>query len=118
MARFRAISLVSITLTIAAVAMWGLAIGWTAARTSLTALPLDRSGAIAVTGLAGLCWALLAVLAWVVRPLRAAERDRAALIRTLAALAPASAATRRPTRPHDPQLPHRAPWQASSPPRR
>jgi hypothetical protein len=90
----------SISFTAVAVILWGLAIAWAAECLTPAAAPLDRSAAVAVTVLAGLGWALVAVLRWAVKELRAAERDRAALIRTLAAVAPASAATLRPTRPH------------------
>lgn len=111
MAQFRPILIAviaSVSFTAVAVVLWGLAIAWAAERLAPAAAPLDRAGAVAVTVLAGLGWAVAAVLRWAVRELRAAERelraaerDRSALIRTLAALAPAPSAALRPTRPHD-----------------
>lgn len=111
MAQFRPILIAliaSISFTAVAVVLWGLAIAWAAECLSPAAAPLDRSGAVAVTVLAGLGWTVAAVLRWAVKELRAAERDRSALIRTLAAVAPAPSATLRPTRPHG-QPGHRAP---------
>lgn len=104
MAQFRPILIAliaSISFTAVAVVLWGLAIAWAAERLTPAAAPLDRSAAVAFTVLAGLGWAVAAVLRWAVKELRAAERDRSALIRTLAALAPAPSAALRPTRPHD-----------------
>ena len=60
MPRFRLCLLVTaISLSGATGVMWGLAVSWTESSTDAREMPLVRSGAIAVTALAGMCW-----LAW------------------------------------------------------
>lgn len=76
MKQFRSILIASISFSVIAVFMWGLAIGWSATHECATAMPLDRAGAVAASVLAGVWWALLLLLR--------AERDRVILLRTLA----------------------------------
>lgn len=104
MRQFRSITITSISFTAIAAVMWVLAIAWGAAHVYMTALPLDRSGAIAATGLAGIWWGVLMLLR--------ADRDKSILIRTLAAQ-PLSRPGDRPLRPTRPLPVHRALWRVS-----
>lgn len=59
MEQFRPIMIASILFTAIAAVMWGLAIVWSDNHRCVTAMPLDRSGAIAVSVLAGIWWGVL-----------------------------------------------------------
>lgn len=80
MPQFRPILITSIAFTVAAAAMWGIAVAW--ALTG-TALPLTGAASAALSAIAAMCWLDL----W--RAQR--DRDKALLIKTLADAAPAPA---------------------------
>ncbi len=91
MYRYGLVLAISIIFTAIATVMWGLAIAWSAGHKCATAIPLDRSGALAATALAGTWWA-----AWV---LQWHNHDKSVLIRTLAVVVPAQRRELAKTRP-------------------
>lgn len=80
MRRFSSVFVISVALTAAALAMWGLAADWTVAHVRPDMRSLDGWGAITVSAVAALCWYSCAH--------RCADRDRSALIRTLSRTIP------------------------------
>lgn len=92
MPRFRPILITSIAFTVAAGAMWGVAVDWVLTG---TALPLGGSAAATLTAVAAMCWMdLRRVTRYRHRAQRDADRarqdqDKALLIRTLADVVPA-----------------------------
>ena len=80
MSEFRRMLAVSISVTVMAAALWGLATDWTVTHEERTAVSLDRPAAAALLVIAAMCWVHL----WEA----AHDRDKRVLIRTLSRTVP------------------------------